>query len=127
MKYLFLVSTAVLFVPAIALGQEPVSNEDVFKALLDLLAAWKSGGMLAVMSAVIMFLMQLLKSPILPDAWFSLRSKAWKRFILVVLGQGAGIVAALVTGGALLPAMFAGLVSSGGALAIYHAAKDLFK
>lgn len=112
------------FVPCIALAQGAMAHpDDMFGALMDLIVSIKGGGMMAIMISAMMFLMKILKSPIIPDSWFSNRTRGYKRLVLAILGVAMGIASTIFTGGAMMSAVFGGLVTSGGALAIYHAFK----
>lgn len=82
---------------------------------------WLGGGMFAVLLAV-----QLLKSPLLAQI-FSKANPAVKPLILIVLGQVYGVLYLVFSGANWGSALVVGLITSGGAIAIWEGISPLFK
>ena len=118
---------ALFLFPTIVLAAGPAFQDDIFGSLMYIISNWQTMGAMGAIIAIINIILKLLKSDWIPDAWFTNRNKAWKRSTIAVLGVALGIGSTIFTGGAMMPALFGGLFSSGGAMTIYHAFKDAFK
>lgn len=103
-----------------------VSLDQLVSAGSDLVKDYKGMGKLGLAIALLNFIMMMLKNPLL-GAWLTKRSSNMKKFSLLVLGQAMGILIAVEGGLAPLSAVIAGLVTSGGAMAIYEAYKKFIK
>lgn len=106
--------------------QPTLSN--IFDAIVELVVNWKVLGSFGIASAILSILIMCLKADF-TDFLFKWSTKGHyvKILIIVILGQGAGIIAAISTGMKWQTAVFSGLITSGGAMVIYNAAKPLFK
>ena len=99
--------------------------EDPINKIAELITNWKAMGTLAIVSAIIIIIIQILKTKLV-GGWFGKRSPLMKRAILVILGQISGIVLMVLGGIDWIPAIMTGLVTSGGAMSIYEVIKPFF-
>lgn len=102
-----------------------VSLDQVAEATVVLVKDGKGMTKLALTVAVLNLLVMLLKTN-LAGQWFSKQKPGLKRFVLVVLGQGLGILLAMESGLSPLSAVLAGLITSGGAVSLFEAYKAVF-
>lgn len=100
--------------------------EEIGNAIIEIVKNWESLGTLGIMIAIINVLIMLLKSKYC-KGWFDEQSQLVKRALIVILGQVVAILAMVLSGSSWIPAILAGLVSSGGAIAIYEVVKPFFK
>jgi len=93
-----------------------------------LISNWKAMGGLAIGIAFVNIAIMVLKAS-WTDKWFIWDTKAplVKRAIIIVLGQVAGIMLMIVSGMKWYAAVIAGLITAGGAIAIYEAVAPIFK
>ena len=103
---------------------EPVLDQGiemdvVTKSLKHLVSEKKS--VLSVSIAVLMLLLQLIKSKLV-KGWFGSRSRLVRRSSVIVLGQVLAIFSMVSMGQSWLTSIIAGLITSGGAVAIYELA-----
>ena len=85
---------------------------------------WKSLGGLGICSLILLFLISLLKSKF-GMGLFKKLDPLVKRLVVTLLGQGVGIVGAMYGGAEWKIALVAGLLTSGGAVAIYEVTKPV--
>ena len=111
---------------ATAPAEEIVPLDEAINATVALVKDYKSMGKLGAAIALLNLLIMLLKTQLL-GAWFSKKGPKTKRLLLVVFGQAMGILLAVEGGMGPLSAVIAGLITSGGAMAIYEAYKAAFK
>lgn len=101
----------------------PVPAEgDPTLTLVKLITDWKAMSPIATGAMVILLLVQLLKTSLLGQFFPSIE---WKRFFITFLGIAYGVVYLVSTGTPWVTAAVVGLLSSGGAVAIYEALKPL--
>jgi len=127
-----LLMTLFLFVSTVALGQESLPSEvfvpidQVVDATLNLVKDGKGMSKLVLSMGVLNLLVMLLRTAML-SAYFDKKSPGVKRFIILVLGQILGILSAVEGGLSPLSAIIGGLITSGGAVALFEAYKPLMK
>lgn len=102
--------------PLISLAAE-VPEVNALQALVDLITNWKALTPLGIGSAVIVIVVQLLKQ------FFP--SSNVVRLVVVVLGVAYGVLTSLLNGMGIIEALVLGIITSGGAVAIYEAVKPL--
>jgi hypothetical protein len=107
-------------------ADEIVPLSDVVDATGALVKDAKGMGKLGLAIAVLNLLIMFLKTQ-LAGAWFAKRGPKTKRLLLVVFGQAAGILLAIEGGLSPLSAVIGGLITSGGAMLVYEAAKPFLK
>ena len=119
-KILF--SLIMFFMAGVCFAQAATQDlplDAIFGALLN----WKTGGLMALMIAVLNLIVYLFKSPLLGNLFSSLKEfPKIRSAILVILGVVLGILQMILTGSSIGTAIFAGLITSGGAVAIYELA-----
>lgn len=103
---------------------DTASLDQVLDATVTLVKTGKSMGSLALAVAVINLLILMMKTSYAGEL-FTKANPAIKRVILLALGQVAGILMAMAAGTGAMSAVIGGLVSSGGAVAIFEAVKPL--
>ena len=100
----------------------PVEYQDIFAIISHLARNWKSLGKLGILSFILMIIIAFLKTPLGLGIFYKIGDK-WRMLLIVCLGQVAGIIL-MVTGGIGWGAsIIAGLLTSGGALAIWQVIK----
>lgn len=115
-----------LFMSFAALGQEvSVPLDQAFNELIKLVMNYKAMSPIALSIAIVMLLTTLLKTDLV-GGFFKNQSSLVKRLIITVLGQVAGVLTMISTGIPFAQAIIVGLISSGGAVAIYEAYKVAF-
>ena len=77
------------------------------------------------MAAIINIIVLILKSNWC-HGWFGKRSALVKRILIIVLGQVFAILTAIIGGTSWTDAIISGLISSGGAMAIWEVIKPIF-
>jgi hypothetical protein len=102
----------------------PVPLSDFFNDIIELVRNWKGMGALAISSAILTLIVHGLRVVALGDLFDSLRPGI-KRAAIIILGQVQGIVLAISGGMAWWEAILTGLLTSGGAIAIYECLKPL--
>lgn len=121
MKRLF--TLMVLFLmPVLAFAQitdVAVVEADPVTALFEIIAQWKTMGVLARSLSIVVFGTYLVQKFVTHGEW--------KRLIVTLLGVVNGIMIAVMQGTEWWQAIIIGLVSSGGGVAIYEAFKGLRK
>jgi len=125
---LFLLS---LIVPIVCFAQEIVaavqpSTTDIINAVSSLISNWKALGSIGIVAAIINVIVLILSSQWC-KGWFGKKSPMIKRIIIVVLGQVAGVLTIIIGGAGWVDALVTGLISSGGAVALWEALKPVFK
>ena len=120
-------SLAFLFLSFAAFGQEEASVplDVAFKSLVDLVTNYKAMSPIALSIAIVLALTSFLKTDLV-GGFFKNQSALIKRLIVTVLGQVAGVLTMISTGLVWHQAIIVGLISSGGAVAIYEAYKAAF-
>lgn len=103
---------------------QAVPDAEVSKELLNLLLNFKTLGPLGIGASVIVILTQLLKGDFFGNIFKGLNSNV-KRLIITVLGQVYGLIFMVQSGSSWGNAAIIGLLSSGGAVAIWEAIKPL--
>ncbi len=109
---------AMCLMPLMAFADLPVVPDgDPLAALLALIANWKSSAPLALGMGVVALLTQVFKKffPAFP----------YTRVVVTVLACAYGVLAGVVQGLPLLSVVVTVLISGGGAVAIYEAAKGV--
>jgi hypothetical protein len=101
-----------------------VQLDDVATAALALVKDRSSLGQLGLAMAIINLIAMLLKTSYV-GGWFSTAHPIAKRAVLIGLGQVAGILLAIEGGMGVTAAIFTGLISSGGAVALFEVCKPL--
>jgi len=117
-----------VLIPVVAFSQEleqPVPLQTVFEAIATLVKNWKGMSGIGIAAAILTLLVQILKTELL-GGLLAKASPFLKRLLITVLGQFAGIVIAVNGGLGWIEAVVAGLLTSGGAVAIYEAIKPFF-
>lgn len=107
-----------------ALTDEVVPLDTVVDATVAVVKDGKSMGRLALSVALLNLLVMFLKTN-LANTWFSKKSTNYKRAFLLVAGQVLGILLAIQSGLSPLSAVIGGLITSGGAVAIFESVKGL--
>lgn len=105
---------------------EVVELDEVAKAAVDLFKDYKGMGKLGLAIALLNLFIMFLKTNMM-NGWFQKRKPATQRLLLVVFGQALGILLAMEGGLSPWSAVLGGLLTSGGAVAIYEVAKPFFK
>jgi len=113
--------TLLFFFPFLLLASD-VSPEPT-TTLLDLIKNWKEMTPLGIGMGLVSMLVQALKSDKLGGLFKNFK---YKRTLIVILGQIYAIGLMVVQGSSWISAIITGLISSGGAVAIYEAIKPLF-
>lgn len=109
-----------------AFGQEAsVPLDQAFKELIGLVSNYKAMSPIALSIAIVMLLTTILKTDLV-GGFFKNQSALIKRLIITVLGQIAGVLTMISTGIVWHQAVIVGLISSGGAVAVYEAYKAAF-
>jgi hypothetical protein len=101
-----------------------VPLDDVANAAFNLAKDHASLGKLGLAMALINLIAMLLKTDAV-GGWFSKAHPLVKRAVLLGLGQVAGILLAVEGGAGVTAAIFGGLITSGGAVALFEAVKPL--
>lgn len=104
----------------IALGETPVPEGDPLQSLIGLISQWSTLSPIALGISVIVVLVQAAKA-------FLGESFKFKRIIITGLGVAYGVGVSLQNGMPIFDALILGLLTSGGAVAIYEALKPLLK
>lgn len=125
---LFIMVLFFVLIPFYIFAQEsaPVPVEDIFKSISDLVKNYKGMKGIAIASSVLMVLIQVCKTEIM-GRLISKANPFLNRVIITVCGQICGILMASNSGMSWLEAVITGLLTSGGAVAIYEAIKPLLK
>jgi hypothetical protein len=120
-------SLAFLFLSFAAFGQEEASVplDVAFKSLVDLISNYKAMSPIALSIAIVLALTSFLKTDLV-GGFFKNQSALIKRLIVTVLGQVAGVLTMISRGLVWHQAIIVGMISSGGAVAIYEAYKAAF-
>jgi len=119
-------SITFLFLSFAAFGQDASVPLDVaFKSLVDLVTNYKAMSPIALSIAVVLVLTSFLKTDLV-GGFFKNQSALVKRLIITVLGQVSGVLTMISTGLVWHQAIIVGMISSGGAVAIYEAYKAAF-
>lgn len=126
-KVLFLITASL----SLAFGQESglpetVPMESVFDSIAELVKNYKGLKGIGLAAAIISIVFQLLKTAL----FGGLMDKAGpflRRAVLTGMGLITAIVMAVAGGMSWIEALIAGLLSSGGAVALYEALKPFFK
>ena len=105
---------------------EVVTLDESIVAIVKLVQDWQNLGTMGLLMALLNILIMLLKSRF-ANEWFKKQKPGLKRVILLALGQIMGILVSLQGGMGILESIISGLIVSGGAMAIFEAAKPLFK
>lgn len=113
-----LMGLVLLTVGVVAFAETPVPDGDPFTTLVMLIANLKSMGPIAIAMAVITILVQGGKAFLGDDF-------KYKRVAVTILGVAYGIFVSLNNGLGIVEALVLGLVTSGGAVAIYEAIKGI--
>lgn len=121
MKKLFLSLLALL--PIIAFAQA-IPEGDPLKSIADLILNWGTMKPLALGSSIIVVLVQLMKSELLGKFFDRFE---YKRVLITILGQAYGVVLLVLNGSTWINAVVVGLITSGGAVAIWEALSPLLK
>lgn len=108
--------------PAQSVELPAPAEGDPTLTLIKLVTEWKAMSPVAIGAMVILLLIQLLKSSFFGGFFKSLE---WKRFFITFLGIAYGVVYLISSGTPWLHALVVGLLSSGGAVAIYQALKPI--
>ena len=109
-----------------AFGQEAsVPLDQAFKELIALVSNYKAMSPIALSISIVLLLVSVLKTDLV-GGFFKNQSSLVKRLIITVLGQVAGVLTMVSTGIVWHQAVIVGLISSGGAVAIYEAYKVAF-
>jgi hypothetical protein len=119
---------SVLIFPLVCFSQiaeTPVPIKDVFEMIAQLVNNWRSLSTLGLISSVIVLVMQILKTEIMGGLLLK-ASPFLKRLLITVFGQVAGVIVAVSGGLTWVEAIVTGLITSGGAVAIYEAIKPFF-
>lgn len=95
---------------------------DPIVTISELIKNWKSMSPVAIGAAIILILVQLLKSSFFGQFFNNL---VVKRAFITVLGVAYGVVYLISAGTDVVTALVVGLLASGGAVAIYEAIKPL--
>ena len=119
-----------IFYSVVALSQDigsevHVQIKDVFEAISLLIKNSKGLSGIGIASAIVVILIQLLKTEMLGNLMNKL-PPFWKRILIVLLGQISGILIGVNSGMGWVNSIIAGLLTSGGAIAIYECLKPLF-
>lgn len=128
-----------IMLPMISFAQEAaqlpvaVASSDIGSVLLNLIMNWKTMGPLGIAIVVVNLIVSVMKSDSVGNIFKKL-DPLLKGLLITVLGQIAGILSQVVNGvaegksmgAAIASSILFGLVTSGGAVAIYQAYK-LFK
>jgi len=101
-----------------------VPSVDPAQAIVDLVTNWKEMSPLAIGASIILLLIQLLKSSLFGGFFKHLE---WKRFFITFLGVLYGVVYMVSTGSPWINAIVVGVISTGGAVAIYEALKPILE
>lgn len=103
-----------------------VPMKSVFESISDLVKNFKGLTSIGVFSAILVIIIQFLKTDVAGNFLKKL-TPTMKRIIITVLGQVSGILIAVVGGMGWVDAIIAGLLTSGGAIAIFEVFKPLFE
>lgn len=123
----FLVFFAICFsYTAFAQAEGETDVAGLIAAITALVTNWKALGTLGILSTILSILVGALKTNLL-GSWFMRWNPFAQRFFVVFLGQVVSIIALVTQGSSWLDASVSGLLVSGGAMAIYTAAKPLWK
>lgn len=114
--------------PVLPVIQDGADGMVLLNAAMALMKNWKLWGIFGSLSVLLMLAMQLVKvSPIL-GGWLEKKGAWVKQSVLVILGQLAALCGVLYMGGGHnIGAALVGLISSGGAVALYEALKPFWK
>lgn len=119
LPYLLITFIAALFT-VVAFAQDVVPMEQPVNQLLELIKNYKTLAPLALSVAVINLVVSFLKTDFV-GGFFKNTNHFVRMLIITVLGQLVGILNMISTGMSLSNAIVLGLISSGGAVAIYEA------
>lgn len=100
------------------------ADGDPIATISDLIKNWKKMSPVAIGAAIILILVQLLKHNIFGQFFHNIE---FKRSLITVLGVLYGVVYLVSVGTDWITALVVGLLSSGGAVAIYEAIKPFLK
>jgi len=117
--FLFLIMMVTSFA---LLAQVAVPDAEVSKELLNLFMNFKTLGPVGIGMSVVVVLTQLSKTEIFGKIF---KKMEYKRLFVTVIGQIYGMLFMVQSGSSWLNAAFIGLLSSGGAVAIWEAVKPL--
>ena len=127
-KFIFVLS--LLLFPILVLCQvvdDPeVPISDVFNDIVELIRNWKGLGALAISASILSVIVQGFKTKLIGNPLDALRPGI-KRLLIVLLGQVQAIILAIAGGMSWWESILAGLITSGGAMAIYECLKPIFK
>jgi hypothetical protein len=125
-RFYAMFSLVFLMLSFAAFGQEAsVPLDQAFKELITLVSNYKAMSPIALSIGIVMLLTTVLKTDLV-GGFFKNQSALVKRLIITVLGQVAGVLTMISTGIPYTQAIIVGLISSGGAVAVYEAYKVAF-
>lgn len=125
-RFYAILTLAFLTLSFAAFGQDAsVPLDQAFKELISLVSNYKAMSPIALSVSIVLLLTTLLKTDLV-GGFFKNQSAMIKRLIITVLGQVAGVLTMISTGIAWHQAVIVGLISSGGAVAVYEAYKAAF-
>lgn len=111
--------------PALVQPDDTATMDQVLDATVSLVQNGKSMGKLALAVAMVNLLIMLMKTSMMGNLFTKLNPIV-KRLVILALGQAAGILMAMEAGTGPLAAVIGGLLSSGGAVAIFEMAQPLW-
>lgn len=121
MKRFMLFSLAFLM-PAIALADEVIPLDKVLESIFDLAKNAKGMGWIALCAAIILIILQLLKTNLVKQ-WFNKLGDIYKRLVLFGLTFLLAMFNALAAGMKFFAALGSAVASVGGAMAVYEVFK----
>lgn len=105
----------------------PVPWTDIFNDAVEIIKNWKGVSVWISLAGILTMLTQVAKETVLDGLWAKWDQvdggRKKKKIVIVVLGQLIGILMAIGKGLKWYEALIAGLLTSGGAVAIFHAFK----
>lgn len=105
---------------------EDATTAELIEQLIHIITNWKAGGTLLGISMIIILLTNVLKSQATGFLFEKLGSKT-KRIVIVVMGVLTSVITLKLAGTDWISAIVTGLITSGGAVAIYEAFKPVAK
>lgn len=100
----------------------PVPISDIFNDAVELIKNWKGASVFVILSGVLTIIIEVGKQTFLQPFWDK-AGKTVKKIVITCLGQILGIILGLSKGLKWYEALIAGLITSGGAVAIFNAFK----
>ncbi len=117
-------STGSVIPPTIS--EAPTTASDIIASLVDLVKNWKGMGVMGIISGIVVLLVEIAKATFLSSLWAKWGTLT-QHAVVVSLAWISQILIGVTHGMPWLDSVIAGLVTGGGAIAIYEAVAGAIK